>query len=214
MRLLRKSKLIFLGFTLFFFGYFTINYVALRKEKALAKIVSAIEEPQHLKQKLSDHSSKEVIKSSTDLKETNSVKKRFYAYDGGGFGSINSGITTCLRDNNEVEVINRSLKKVDIVYFGVSVPRDVDEIKSSDRPKYSMVFALESEVHSYGGDTWNRADFRMYYSLDKSFPEPATYFDVKVHLADLLTPPKVTFANKITDAPIVWIVSNCNAFNG
>ena len=73
---------------------------------------------------------------------------------------------------------------------------------------------MESEVHSYGGDTWSHADFRMWYNLDASFPEPATYFDVRTHLNDLMAPPRVTFDDKENDAFIVWIVSNCNAFNG
>jgi hypothetical protein len=54
----------------------------------------------------------------------------------------------------------------------------------------------------------------MWYDLDKSFPEPATYFDVKMHLADLLSPPRVEFDDKENSSSIVWIVSNCNAFNG
>ena len=86
---------------------------------------------------------------------------------------------------------------------------------SNDKKRqYTMVYGMESEVHSYGGQSWDLADFRMYYNLDKSFPEPATYFDVRLHLADLLSPPKVSFDEKIKDAPITWVVSNCNAYNG
>ena len=54
----------------------------------------------------------------------------------------------------------------------------------------------------------------MWYNLDKSFPEPATYFDVKTHLSDLLSKPLVEFADKESSVPVVWIVSNCNAHNG
>ena len=50
--------------------------------------------------------------------------------------------------------------------------------------------------------------------MDLSFPEPATYFDTRAHLQDLIAPPKVVFDLKEQTAPIVWIVSNCNAFNG
>ena len=69
------------------------------------------------------------------------------------------------------------------------------------------------KVHSYGGESWKYADFRMWYNLDLSFPEPATYFEVKMHLRDLLSPPKIEFDNKEKEAPIAWIVSNCNAYN-
>ena len=85
---------------------------------------------------------------------------------------------------------------------------------NSNKKQYSMVFTMESEVHSYGGDTWSNADFRMYYNLEKSFPEPATYFDVKMHLADLLSPARIAYDQKDTAVPIVWVVSNCMAYNG
>lgn len=45
-----------------------------------------------------------------------------------------------------------------------------------------------------------------------SFPGPATYFDVNGFLPDLLSPPKIEFKLKLK-TPIVWIVSNCHAFN-
>ncbi len=79
--------------------------------------------------------------------------------------------------------------------------------------QYRMVFTMESEPHSHGGETWDNADFRMWYNLDASFPEPATYFDVRKHLVDMLSPPKFEFEQKTDDAPIVWVVSNCHAYN-
>ena len=54
----------------------------------------------------------------------------------------------------------------------------------------------------------------MWYDLDRSFPEPATYFDVQMHLSDLLSPERVPFDKKEASAPIVWVVSNCGASNG
>lgn len=54
----------------------------------------------------------------------------------------------------------------------------------------------------------------MWYNLDLSFPEPATYFDLNTHLVDLLSEPFVEFEQKETSAPVVWVVSNCNAHNG
>jgi len=65
-----------------------------------------------------------------------------------------------------------------------------------------------------GGNTWINADFKMWYNLDKSFPAPATYFDMNSHLPDLIQPPKVAFEDKKNSAPIVWVLSNCGAFNG
>ena len=75
-----------------------------------------------------------------------------------------------------------------------------------------MLYEVESEVHSFG--KWLNADFKMYYNLDASFPEPATYFDVKSFLVNLLAPPLVEFEKKNAAASIVWVVSNCNAHNG
>ena len=54
----------------------------------------------------------------------------------------------------------------------------------------------------------------MWYNLDKSFPAPATYFDIHTFLPDLISPPVVNFEQKSTDASVAWICSNCNAFNG
>ncbi|CAF1151444.1 unnamed protein product, partial [Brachionus calyciflorus] len=53
----------------------------------------------------------------------------------------------------------------------------------------------------------------MWYNLGLSYPEPATYFDVKAHLVDLLSVPAVEFENKVKESSIVWVVSNCAAFN-
>jgi hypothetical protein len=61
--------------------------------------------------------------------------------------------------------------------------------------KYTAVFEMESEWHS-NGDSWHHADFRMWYNLNESFPEPATYFDARTFLVDLLTPPLVEHAQK------------------
>ena len=60
---------------------------------------------------------------------------------------------------------------------------------------------------------WQDADFKMYYNLDKSFPGPATYFDMHGFLPDLIAPPIIDFDSKSLDAPIVFTISNCNAFN-
>ena len=89
-----------------------------------------------------------------------------------------------------------------------------DDDDSKEKRHYYMVYAMESEPHSGGGETWSNADFRMWYNLDKSFPEPATYFDVRAFLPDLLAPPRVDFDAKETSGQLAWILSNCHAFNG
>lgn len=98
----------------------------------------------------------------------------------------------------------------------MNVPAKARERLASSHSQYLMVYGLESEVHSFGGQSWENADFRMYYNLDKSFPEPATYFDTRQHLIDLLSPPRVQFSDKTSSehANIAWVVSNCNAYNG
>ena len=87
--------------------------------------------------------------------------------------------------------------------------------------KYTACKRVFKQFHSlFGFDekhfrmSFQNADFFMWYNLDKSFPAPATYFDINTFLPDLISPPVVTFEQKITDASVVWICSNCNAFNG
>jgi hypothetical protein len=76
-----------------------------------------------------------------------------------------------------------------------------------------MVYALESEPHCESV-RWSQADFRMWYNLDLSYPAPATYIGPKTFLTDLLSPPRVPFHLKSEQAHIVWVISNCNAYNG
>ena len=97
----------------------------------------------------------------------------------------------------------------------MGLPHNLLSVPNKEKNRqYTMVFAMESEPHSYGGDTWLNADFRMWYNLDLSFPAPATYFDVRSFLPDLLSPIRVQFEEKYKNAPVTWILSNCNAFNG
>jgi len=158
---------------------------------------------------------KEKIPKPVAVNDSKETKQRFIAYDGGGFGSVNSGVTKC-SDSIEIEVVgsNHRISEADIHYFHMGLPHNSASSNTDSKRHYSMVYAMESEPHSYGGETWNNADFRMWYNLDLSFPEPATYFENKMHLADLLSPPKVDFDNKEKSAHIAWVVSNCNAFNG
>ncbi|CAF1083940.1 unnamed protein product [Adineta ricciae] len=109
------------------------------------------------------------------------------------------------------------LKEADLIsYHSIHMPSNsLPKLERSDkRQQYSTVYVLESEVHSSGGRDWHEIDFPMWYNLARSYPEPATYFDVKLYLDKLFAPVRVPFAAKSTSAPIVWIISNCNAYNG
>ncbi|RNA02006.1 glycosyltransferase family 10 [Brachionus plicatilis] len=140
---------------------------------------------------------------------------RFVAYDGGGFGTIDQPLVNC-SNNLEVKITDtiEDINSIDIFYFHMNAPEKIKYAKGSKKRQSFMVYTMESEVHSFGGESWSNADFRMWYNLDLSFPEPATYFNVKTHLIDLLSSPKVEFEQKETQSPIVWVVSNCAAFNG
>lgn len=81
-------------------------------------------------------------------------------------------------------------------------------IRNNEKQQFSTVYILESEVHSRVHRTWTDIDFPMWYNLARSYPEPATYFDVKIYLDALFTHVKVPFSKKKTSASIVWIASN------
>ena len=144
-------------------------------------------------------------------------------YDGGGFGSTHTGSLKCSSSASQIEIKSSrdAILTANFSFFHMNAPKssllintnETDLTKTIEN-HYTMVFTMESEVHSFGGDTWSNADFRMWYNLDKSFPEPATYFDVGIHLSDLMAPQRVAYDDKESEASIVWIVSNCNAFNG
>jgi hypothetical protein len=143
------------------------------------------------------------------------AKRRLLAYDGGGFGSVSTGLLKCSK-SLEVEVTGllERLTRADFSFFHMKAPVKESIPATIKKPHYTMVFTMESEPHSFGGDTWSNVDFRMFYHLDRSFPEPATYFDVKKHLLDLLSPEYVSFDQKLANgASMAWIVSNCNAYN-
>jgi hypothetical protein len=92
---------------------------------------------------------------------------------------------------------------------GAGIPFDRLTLNENQQ-QYTMAFIMESEVHSSTGSAWSRFHFMMSYNLNDSYPEPATYFDMNIHLVDLLTPPSVPFENKETSADVVWIISNCH----
>lgn len=216
-------------------GFFSINYVDFKANQLNSDVLNDRNPSNNNDEKLDPNELKkdksldvvhsELIEMIPATKETTEKpfaknddkeeKRRFIAYDGGGFGSVNSGVTKC-SDSIEIEVVGSGnrISEADIHYFHMGLPHNAASSNTGPNRHYSMVYAMESEPHSYGGETWNNADFRMWYNLDLSFPEPATYFENKMHLADLLSPPKVDFDHKEKSAHIAWVVSNCNAFNG
>ena len=112
------------------------------------------------------------------------VRMRYYAIDGNGLSSINTIITKCI-DGIEIEVTN-DMKKADFSYFLNSVPSILDKKANH----FYMVYAMESEPHSGGGETWLNADFRMWYNLDLSFPE------VKINLKKILSFFNINFSKQ------------------
>lgn len=81
-------------------------------------------------------------------------------------------------------------------------------IRDDKKQQYSSVYVLESEVNSYRGERWHEMDFPLWYNLEKSFPEPITYFDPIRYIKELFTPIIVPFSNKTDSAPIAWISTN------
>jgi hypothetical protein len=152
------------------------------------------------------------ILNNTSQNEIIKLKKRYYAFDGNRFGLINRKITQC---SNEIEIeITRDLNKANFGYYLNWIPTNRTNKDVSNNRLFNMVYGMESEPFSRGGQSWSNADFRMWYDLDLSFPEPATYFDIKSFLPDLLSKPIVDFEHKETSASLVWVLSNCATFNG
>ena len=153
--------------------------------------------------------------SASQANNAAAKRKRFYAHDGNG-GFFTDHVTKC-GDELEVELVSGP-DKADFSFYVMDLPAGATRSSPSKRNNngnryYTMVYALESEPHSSSGDSWSQADFRMWYNLDDSFPEPATYFDVRSYLATMLSPPLVDFDKKEASAPLVWVLSNCGAFN-
>ena len=228
MRFLAKSKRkLSILFLVFILAYIAINYVDLKINSIVSEnSKTGILLPKNIYKKKIDFDTKILVKNNlTQLENVNIIlldttkqkrtsMKRYFAVDGNNMGIINHGVTKC-SDTIEVEIINSNRKdEVDFVYF-LDILHSVEALrKASGKLPFTMVYGMESEPHSASGDSWLQADFRMWYNLDLSFPEPATYFDVKSFLPDLLSPPRVEFKDKETSAPLCWVLSNCNAFNG
>ncbi|UJR21687.1 hypothetical protein I4U23_024764 [Adineta vaga] len=109
------------------------------------------------------------------------------------------------------------LKQADLLaYHSIHLPwKNLPQlIRNDQKQQFSTVYILESEVHSSNGQYWHLIDFPMWYNLEQSYPAPATYFNLEIYLNQLFAPAQIPFANKRTTASIVWIISNCNAYNG
>jgi hypothetical protein len=81
-------------------------------------------------------------------------------------------------------------------------------IRNDEKQQFSTVYILESEINSFYGQYWHQIDFPVWYNLERSYPAPATYFDLKIYLNQLFAPIRVPFSEKRTVAPIVAIISN------
>ncbi|CAF0764717.1 unnamed protein product [Adineta ricciae] len=152
-----------------------------------------------------------------------SLKNHFFVFDATGFfgSAASEGVEVKCESSNTTFTWTRQPNQMNKVDFAIShdarLQQDFPFDKlhlNSERQQYSMAFIMESEAHSSTGDAWANYNFRMSYNLDDSYPEPATYFDVNIHIIDLLTPPVVKFEKKETRADVVWIISNCDAHNG
>lgn len=95
-----------------------------------------------------------------------------------------------------------------LAYHSIHMPSN--NLPQLNEQQFSTVYILESEVHSWNGDYWHKIDFPMWYNLERSYPEPITYFDIQIYLKQLFAPIQIPFAKKTktTTASIVWISSN------
>ncbi|CAF1047134.1 unnamed protein product [Adineta ricciae] len=135
-----------------------------------------------------------------------SLKTHFLVLDWNGFfgSGANEGEKVECPSSGTTFAWTRQQNRVDDVDFiishdgqaGMGIPFDRLQI-NNERQQYTMAY-----------------NFIMTYNLNDSYPEPATYFDMNIHLVDLLSPASVPFEDKDKDAYAVWIISNCNAHNG
>lgn len=148
-----------------------------------------------------------------------SLKKHFLVLDWNGFfGSAASEgeVVQCPTANTSFTWTRQQsrVSEADFIIShdgvaGAGIPFDSLKLNNNQQ-QYTMAYIMESELHSSTGGAWARFDFKMTYNLDDSYPEPATYFDMHIHLIDLLTPSTVPFEDKDKQAYAVWIISNCN----
>jgi hypothetical protein len=201
MKIILKKKILS-QFILFLFILLGVAKYLFKSDDNQNKTLSQV---RITKQRIEIEEIKQITENKISVEEIINFqdKEVFKFFDVSGYGED----TTCENGLKLERVIHKN--KADFIVLLDYVPPKND-LKSGIK---RLVFSMESEVHRTTGDSWHNADFRMWYNLDQSYPEPATYFDVKMHLRDLLSPPKVEFNIKEKDAPIVWVVSNCNAYN-
>jgi hypothetical protein len=163
------------------------------------KIKEDIEKTEKTKENIEKISNKTVVADYSNYK---SEKRVFNVFDSRMISGYKCGY-------DDIEIKRTSdLTTCDLAVYLSSMPNFV----ADKRNHYTMVYEMESEAHSHGSN-WLKADFHMWYNLEKSFPEPATYFDIKLFLPDLLAPPVVEFEKKNQEVSIVWVISNCGSNN-
>jgi hypothetical protein len=93
-----------------------------------------------------------------------------------------------------------------VAYHSMNMPSN--NLPRLNQKQFSTVYVLESEVHSSNGEHWHKIDFPIWYNLERSYPEPITYFDLQLYLKQLFAPIRIPFTEKTKTASIVWISSN------
>lgn len=155
----RKLKLLLFGFLMFFLGYFTVNFVhsgnyvtPFAHQNRPQPPLQFVELTNKLLLANEVEEKKETVPANVNNNEKEVRKKRRYlAYDGGGFGSVNRDIIKC-SSGDEVEVTDAGdkFKDVDIFYFHMSLPKETTffhDKSARDKPNYYMVYTMESEVY-------------------------------------------------------------------
>lgn len=215
MKVRHKQKLQFLLLIIVITLYFCINYINL-DNNINRKTFNQEKDARVPSPARSEIILNHIVPKSKETNKSASKYERTYThYNRKKFLMLNRGagsptMISC-EDGIQIEERNAAIpgKKIDFEVYLDSVPFGGSGADS----KFLLVYGMESEPHSGGGTSWTNADFRMWYNLDLSYPGPATYFDVHGFLPDLIAPPIVGFEKKETSANIVWVLSNCHAFN-
>lgn len=171
----RRSKFVIFGILLFFTGFLLLNYIdslgiktnTINRNSQILELVEnskRIDDKNNNSNKIvhaikTDNSTKvdklniitvTILPSKTVQQATSTLenaKKKYLAYDGGGFGNSNDGLIQCSNDI-EIQVSGSSsddMSKYDIAYFHMNAPPAKFENKNNKKT-YKMVFTMESEV--------------------------------------------------------------------
>ncbi|KAI0986990.1 hypothetical protein GJ496_007851 [Pomphorhynchus laevis] len=110
----------------------------------------------------------------------------------------NNGIVKWSENRND-------LATADLVSFHL---HEMSSQPTLSNNQLTLIYVMESEANSPSSNSWQNMDFAMWYNLDRSFPNPITYFYPQEYLHALLNT-NIDKRNK----GIVWLCSNCGASN-